>query len=153
MRKLYSVAAVYLMRGNLTYLSLRVVDQLWQNAGGKFDEGESALNCAQREVREETGLDLPIERFQSLGAARSVSDKGYRVFPFVVWLRDNEIPRQIEPHKAGPWRLFTADQMEAVPSCPHLVGFYRRIWRSKALPVPLRSPSPKPVMPPSVVIS
>lgn len=42
---------------------------LYSPIGGKLEQaiGESPTACAQREVKEETGLDLPIERFKLVG--------------------------------------------------------------------------------------
>ena len=39
----------------------------WGLPGGKRELGESHQQCAQRELKEETGIDLPISNFDFLG--------------------------------------------------------------------------------------
>ena len=45
----------------------------WIGVGGKFEEGESPEECALREAKEETGLDLTAYRYR--GIVTFVSDK------------------------------------------------------------------------------
>ena len=85
--------------------------------GGKLDveSGESPAQCAQREVHEEAGLDLPLERFHLLGLISEQSYEGqghwllfvYRVLGS-VW---------VEPHDMREGRLewFDADGLERLP--------------------------------------
>ena len=45
----------------------------WIGVGGKFEPGESPLECVQREVKEETGLTMANPRFR--GIVTFVSDE------------------------------------------------------------------------------
>ena len=45
----------------------------WIGVGGKFEPGESPLECVQREVKEETGLEMTNPRFR--GIVTFVSDE------------------------------------------------------------------------------
>ena len=45
----------------------------WIGVGGKFEPGESPLECVQREVKEETGLTMTNPRFR--GIVTFVSDE------------------------------------------------------------------------------
>ena len=45
----------------------------WIGVGGKFESGESPLECVQREVKEETGLTMANPRFR--GIVTFVSDE------------------------------------------------------------------------------
>ena len=38
----------------------------WIGVGGKFEPGETALDCAMREVQEETGLTMQAPRYRGM---------------------------------------------------------------------------------------
>ncbi len=44
----------------------------WIGVGGKFEDGETPFDCARREIKEETGLD--VEKLQYRGIVTFVSD-------------------------------------------------------------------------------
>ena len=44
----------------------------WIGVGGKFENGETPFDCARREIKEETGLD--VEKLQYRGIVTFVSD-------------------------------------------------------------------------------
>lgn len=46
----------------------------WDCPGGRREPDESVLDCARRELHEETGLDLPPERFLPCGYERITVD-------------------------------------------------------------------------------
>lgn len=85
--------------------------------GGKLDvtTGESPAQCAQREVHEEAGLDLPLARFHLLGLISEQSYEGqghwllfvYRVLGS-VW---------VEPHDMREGRLewFDTEALNGLP--------------------------------------
>jgi 8-oxo-dGTP diphosphatase len=85
--------------------------------GGKLDMtiGESPARCAQREILEEAGLDLPIERLHLMGLISEAAFEGrghwllfyYRVLG-PVW---------VEPHDMREGRLewFRPDEVDALP--------------------------------------
>jgi len=70
--------------------------------GGRVDEGESALDAARREVREEIGLALAKEDF--LGRLDDYPTRsGYRITPLVAWL-DGAAP--LSPNPAEVERIY-----------------------------------------------
>lgn len=44
----------------------------WATPGGHLEGGESWAVCSLRELQEETGLELPEERFKFIGATNDV---------------------------------------------------------------------------------
>jgi 8-oxo-dGTP pyrophosphatase MutT (NUDIX family) len=77
--------------GNAAFLLTRRAAHLNAHAGqyalpgGRVDEGESALDAARREAREEIGLALAKEDF--LGRLDDYPTRsGYRITPLVAWL-------------------------------------------------------------------
>ncbi len=74
---------------------------LFSPIGGKLDmaTGESPAMCARREVREEAGLDLPVERFHLIGLVSETAFEGrghwlifyYRVLG-PVWVEPHTMP-------------------------------------------------------------
>jgi len=56
----------------------------WALPGGRLDEGETPLEAAIRETREEIGLDMAPS--QSLGQLDPyMTQTGFAIFPFVFW--------------------------------------------------------------------
>ncbi len=86
---------------------------LFSPIGGKLDvhTGESPAQCAQREIHEEVGLDLPLERLHLLGMVAETAFEGkghwlmfvYQVLG-TVW---------VEPHDMREGRLdwYTREEM------------------------------------------
>jgi 8-oxo-dGTP diphosphatase len=67
----------------------------WNGLGGKCEADESAFEAAAREFKEEAGIDVPIERFQSLGILQFPNFKAHRsedwtVFVFTLDLNEEE---------------------------------------------------------------
>ncbi|MFT3886898.1 MAG: NUDIX domain-containing protein [Arachnia sp.] len=81
-RMIIHVSAVVLRdaRGRILMVRKRGTS-MWMNPGGKPEEGESAEECAAREVREELGLRLDTARLLPLGefAAPAANEAGHTV--------------------------------------------------------------------------
>lgn len=79
----------------------------WQGAGGKIESGESYKDAAVRELKEESGLDIPKDRFDFLYAGpapRFDPSKGkYSLYVYRVELEDGEEPQRTEPKKHSDW--------------------------------------------------
>ncbi|MEM1071232.1 MAG: NUDIX domain-containing protein [Planctomycetota bacterium] len=73
--------------------------------GGKLDmdTGESPAQCAQREIREEAGLDIPIERLHLMGliSEQAFEGKGH----WLLFLYRVMGTVELEPHDMPEGRL------------------------------------------------
>jgi len=67
----------------------------WMLPGGKQEHGETAAECAVREVREELGVTIPLERIEPMGEfeTRAANEAGFALRASVFRTRD-----AIEPH-------------------------------------------------------
>ncbi|KAF2636762.1 hypothetical protein P280DRAFT_434329 [Massarina eburnea CBS 473.64] len=80
--------------------------------GGHLEHGESWAECAQREVREETGLEVGDVRFlvatndvfPAEGGAEGGVGKHYvTIFVTAVVKGEDKVPRAMEPDKCARW--------------------------------------------------
>ena len=98
-RMIIRVSAVVLRdrRGRILMVRKRGTS-MWMNPGGKPEPGESATECAVREVAEELGLSLDVECLVRLGefAAPAANEKGFTVVADVFdW--PTAIPADVQP--------------------------------------------------------
>ena len=68
----------------------------WNGLGGKCEQDESPLMAAQRELREESGLDLPLSQFKSAGVIQFPLFKPQRNedwWVFLFWVELEALPQ------------------------------------------------------------
>jgi 8-oxo-dGTP diphosphatase len=58
----------------------------WNGLGGKLEPGESPLEAARRELREESGLALSLDRFRPLGMLTFPDFKAHRKEDWIVFV-------------------------------------------------------------------
>src|SRR6185436_7059720 len=80
--------------------------------GGHLEHLESFADCAAREVREETGLEIGPPRFLRVMNIRQYAPKHYIDLAFVADWKSGE-PRALEPDKVDGWAWYALD---ALPS-------------------------------------
>lgn len=86
----------------------------WASPGGWVDPGEDPIDTAVRECQEELGIDVHV--LTLVGYTHDVFPEG--VEDICLWFHADEwsgTPEIMEPHKASDLRLFTLDDLAALP--------------------------------------
>ncbi len=79
----------------------------WATPGGHLEFGETPIQCAKRELLEETGL---IAHMCTQGSwTNDLIDGNHYVTLFVTVTDFEGIPQLLEPHKCEGWRWFPID--------------------------------------------
>ena len=83
----------------------------WQFPGGHIEAGETVAQCAEREVREETGLR--IHRCEPAGYGNLGYDVAGATYFTLFVSADCEAgePQVMEPEKCSDWRWFSPHQL------------------------------------------
>ena len=90
---------------------------LWGLPGGRLEYGETILACAQRELREETGLDLPISTFKIYQVVNCRRPGHHSVdFTVVTVLGDGQVPVNREPEKCLGWTWKSWAELRSLPT-------------------------------------
>lgn len=101
--------AVMLWKGEHLLLGQRIDSDgshVWQFPGGHLDVSENVLQCAAREVQEETGLDIGFaEHAGFTNEMFSVADRKY-VTLYVTAAYVSGEPEIMEPDKCRGWQWF-----------------------------------------------
>ena len=120
----YTCACV-LRCGKKVWMSERLLTDCfagyWQFAGGKCEDKENPIDAAVREVKEETNLDINVNRMRYLDQITG-DPSTYVCFVYYVDLNDVEIPMRIE-NLNSDWVLLSYDEvlkkhlMPGIPQC------------------------------------
>ena len=82
-------------------------DQTWNFPGGHLEYGEEIIDCARREVLEETGIEI---RDPSLTGRITndifVKEKKHYITIFVTGHTNDSNPKILEPNKCDGWGWF-----------------------------------------------
>lgn len=106
----------------------------WNGLGGKCEKNESYLEAARRELREESGLDLPKERFRSLGLLQFPNFKAHKnedwtVMVFAAEVEENELVHVIPKSDEGELHWIPEADLEKLnlwPGDRHFIPFVSR---------------------------
>lgn len=63
----------------------------WNGLGGKLEVDESPRAACVREVWEESGIELPVERYRSLGVLQFPNFKAHKSEDWLCWVFDAEL--------------------------------------------------------------
>ncbi len=63
--------------------SKKIMPDVWMAPGGKLEPGEGLYECARREIKEETGLDIKNLRLKAVGNALLMDSNQYLYFYFI----------------------------------------------------------------------
>ena len=82
----------------------------WAFPGGHLEYKESFVQCATRETKEESGVDIKNIRFQFVANVMDWAPKHYLHIGMVADWADGE-PRALEPEKCERWDWFPLDAL------------------------------------------
>lgn len=83
----------------------------WGLPGGKIEAGETAFETIVREVKEETGLEIPRSRFRrrewldNIWADRTKGKQHWVTLFVEADLREGDEPQVMEPEKCEEWQF------------------------------------------------
>lgn len=78
--------------------------------GGHLEFGESFEDCARRETREETGMEIDNIRFNLVGNFKKYSNTHYVHLGLIADWKSGE-PKILEPNKNEEWKWYDLDNL------------------------------------------
>ncbi len=78
--------------------------------GGRLEYAETLKDCARRETREETGLEIENIRFNYLADEHEHMPKHFVHIGFIADWKNGE-PQTLEPEKCEGWNWYAIDQL------------------------------------------
>lgn len=84
----------------------------WGLPGGKLDFGEDTKECAKRELKEETNLDVDVDDLTLAGVTSAIYDEETHYITIIYEAKKykNEISLT-EPEKCEKWEWFSLDNL------------------------------------------
>lgn len=83
----------------------------WNFPGGHLEFNEEIIDCARREVLEETGLEIINPSVGPFTNDIFLEDQKHYITVFVVCASDNGKPEVLEPNKCEEWNWFEWDNL------------------------------------------
>ena len=115
MKKIEVVAAI-LHRGGAYFATQRGYGEfegMWEFPGGKIEPGESPEDALKREIQEELGIDITIDKFL---CTREYDYPSFHLtmYCYLCGIENGEI--ELREHKSARW--LTADLLDSVEWLP-----------------------------------
>lgn len=101
----------------------------WQFAGGKLDDGENPIDGGLRELKEETNLEIDINRLRYIGSITG-DPSTKSCFVYYVDINEAEIPVRKE-NLMSDWVLLTYDEALKKDLLPGLKNTIENIRKTK----------------------
>lgn len=105
---------VIVMRGDLVLLGKRKNShgsQTWNFPGGHLEFGESIAECARRETREETSLEIKNLTYGPYTNDIFTKEGKHYITVFVLAESESGEPKVMEPNKCERWGWFGWDEL------------------------------------------
>ncbi|MBQ6027338.1 MAG: NUDIX domain-containing protein [Alphaproteobacteria bacterium] len=83
----------------------------WAAPGGKLELNEEPADCAARELREETGIIIPSEKFRFVCITNDIYPDAHYITLHYRTDSVTAIPKLMEPAKCAEWRWFSLDNL------------------------------------------
>ena len=92
----------------------RAKEGLFGYPGGHLEMFESWEHCAQRELLEETGLNIPLKSFKLAEISNVINEESgyhYIEITMLVLLPEESKIQNLEPHKCEKWIWLSASEL------------------------------------------
>lgn len=127
---------ILLVRSGLIAVSKRIntkhLTGFWQFPGGTLEPMETPIQAAQRELKEETGLNLPLSRFQYLGENQEPHPFITKGFGCYVLIGTDEELQNTEPDKHSDWEWVSFQETTKLNLLPG-IGRYIQVLNSPTI--------------------
>jgi len=112
-------------------IGLRKKDELWELPGGKIEEQESPQDCIVREIREELGIQVEVEKLlcEIKGTFRNIP---MHVFAFLLNWGGGELKTHV--HRELAW--VTMQDIARFPFVEEDLVILKKWWSAGSLDVP-----------------
>ncbi len=121
-KKMGSGVGIMILKDNKVLLGQRHVDPAkaqsdmqgqgaWTMPGGKLEFGETFEECAQREVKEETGLGVDINDLEVISLTNDFIATAHYVTIGLLCTNSTGEPQVMEPDVITKWEWFSLDEL------------------------------------------